>query len=340
MKRTLSSLILLTLTAASILLCLAVIADRPNKSLNGFSRKIIPREFSVLREWIFSEKVMAVAGIHANTIYLSTPDPARLLAWDLVSGKVQMIQLSLPAARDPNENFHTTVRYPNYYITGTNSRRLIVVNLLASGFAEYDIPTGPVLSTIITDSNHALLRCVDTVKHILEFVAFDFRRKEIIQRRPVLVNRDPSIYANDGMLSLDKENMNCWYTHFYSNAMLLVSPSKLNMRKWKTIDTNNIPKIGSARIGDAIAISKASTNINLANFAYKGKLYVQSALMADNENIRDFRDYAVIDLYDPAYSGSFYLPLSKEKLKQFMFDEKGNLITLLDDRILVFEQSD
>ena len=81
-------------------------------------------------------------------------------------------------------------------------------------------------------------------------------------------------------------------------------------------------------------------NVNFESSVSNGQLFVNSAIIADNESHRDFERNSVIDVYnltDGSYKISFYIPYYMGRRMQHFKVYKNGIIVLYNDAMIVFQ---
>lgn len=333
MKRALLILIALTVSAALILVTLDRLMGNPNSSLNGFNRKFIKTEMNLVNEFILNNARYQIAGAEGNKIYLETPKAGDLTVLDLSNNTTTGEKINIPVIDKLEPAFSTSVRYPEIYITGTNARKFIRGNLETGRAEIFDIATGPVLSTEVIDDNNAIIRCVDTTTFDLKFHKINFKTNEISGTANVSPVKSDDMFAYDGKLSFDRASNKFWYVNYYCNGITTFD-STLKLIRLNSIDTMSTPRAPVVHTTGSITHKKPPVSVNKGSFVYKGRLYVHSALRGDNEEL--LTEKTVIDMYEPAYRGSFYIPVPSHDFVQAEFLDDGRLAVLLKDRVLVY----
>lgn len=336
MKRSLIILLLLTVSAALILLSLDRLMGNPNRALNGFNRKFVDIKMSRNNEFKLNKFYYQISGFSNGKIYVQTKKAGHILVLDISTNTITGEKIDIPPIDKFEPAFHTTVKYPMIYITGINARKFIKGNLQTNKVEIFDLPMGPVLNTEIVDDENVIIRQVDTANYQLKFKNIDLRTKEITAEANVSLNNSESIFTYDGKLSYDSSKKKFWYVNFYCNEMAAFDKS-LELKRFTTIDTVGTPKVAVAQSTSSITFSKPPTSVNKGSFAYGGKLFVHSVLIADNE--QRFEGNTVIDVYDPKYQGSFYIPVPESEFVQAAFLDDQKIAVLLKDRVIVFNQN-
>ena len=150
------------------------------------------------------------------------------------------------------------------------------------------------------------------------------------------------VFCTDGMLHFVKDLGWLVYVYFYRNQFICADTSLNLLYRGNTIDTISQAKIklGEVKSESAIRLSSPPLMVNKKS-AVSGKwLFINSNLLAENEDTKVFEKSSVIDVYnlkDNRYEFSFYLPEFKGlKMREFkVFD--NSLIVLYDHYILKYK---
>lgn len=335
MKRSLIVLLLLTVSAALILLTLDKLMGRTNMKLNGFTRKFVERSWQKVSEFKLDKSYYSIAGFNNSKIYLQTAKAGELLVLNVQDKKVTKEIISFPPIDKFEPAFHTTVIYPNVYITGSNARKTVKGNLETGHIEIFSIPTGPVLSTEIIDGNSAVVRCIDTVTYQIEFRKIDFVNG--ISGMPLKAGEGggEDIFANDGSLNFDREKGQFWYVNYYSNGIMEFNAELSDVRRHVSVDTVSRPRVSVAHLEKSITHRKPPMIVNKQSFVYGGQLYIHSDLLADNE-VAPNPDITILDIYGPEYRGSVSVPAPSGEFVQAADLGDNKIAALQKDKLVVF----
>lgn len=150
------------------------------------------------------------------------------------------------------------------------------------------------------------------------------------------------IFCTDGMMHYSDGERKLVYIYFYRNQYLVMDDSFNLLVRANTIDTTSVAKIevSSMSSGDSRSLSAPPLVVNKQSCVYRRWLFVNSSLVADNENADDFSENSVIDVYDldqGHYLYSFYVPnFHRERLRYFqVFHNK--LVALFSRHLVSFD---
>lgn len=148
-------------------------------------------------------------------------------------------------------------------------------------------------------------------------------------------------FCTSGKLHYDRKTGDMIYVYTYRNSYIRIDPSLSAKYTGKTIDTTSRADIGVATItsSETRTLSRPSRVVNRLSALHGKFLLINSGLIADNEEIDDFRDSSVIDVYDVRtmrYTGSFYVPnLYGERLRNFVV-VNNRFVGLYERNLVVF----
>jgi hypothetical protein len=97
------------------------------------------------------------------------------------------------------------------------------------------------------------------------------------------------------------------YLYYYRNEFICAD-TNLNLKyRGKTIDTNTVAKIKIAKLNsrNQLTLAEPPLLVNKSACVWKNYLFVQSHLIADNENKEIFRHASVMDVYSQNKVKSF-----------------------------------
>lgn len=332
-------LTLLLLTLSGVFIISMMYWTTSNKSIrNGFSRLIVNHKITNLRTIEFDSENLYFAGWIGDILYLGDArTPFRLLAISDSARSVVTIDNKISAdvrhskisVDSPEFQLADLDRFNIYRgnVSTWDMTRLVHSRQL---FSE-ELPLGP-NSVILRDLNK------QNNRYILSKEVFDpFARH---QAETLIERQIDGLFCTDGMLRFDRSNALLTYIYFYRNQFF-VSDTSLNLiLRGRTIDTVTRANIKVAFIDSENyrTIASPPKIVNRASFAANGKFYVNSNLIADNEERRLHRKSDVIDIYDlfsGQYEHSFYIPrVERSRLRHFCIKQStlyvlnGSLLTI------------
>lgn len=165
-------------------------------------------------------------------------------------------------------------------------------------------------------------------------------RADTIERVGLLEKQLDGLFCTDGMLRFDEETKQIVYIYFYRNEFICADTTLTLHYRGHTIDTTSRARISVGNHDGHRTLSSPPHIVNRLATTYQGKLFVNSNLIADNEQPAEFSSVDVIDVYTlstGAYGFSFYLPrLSGDRVTRFALFEDG-LYALYPDALVIYK---
>ena len=320
---------------------LYVLSKTSNAQRNGFSRQFNYSIVGSKNKLDIRYNSYYIAGLSTDKIYLGNYTSAvHLLVADHSLIDTQHIKIDVPknlsiawkslrTAVNPPYIFMTEGLSPTYLIGRIGNFKVVNRNLDSqkfNGIVQLS-PSTAVLRAYNRQLSQNILTQVttDTLKP---------RRKDFIPDKQL-----DGIFSLDGMFLHNPNTSILVYLYYYSNQFLCLDEDLNLLYEGRTIDTISTAQIKIARIASEqkTTMGAPPLRVNIKGAISENWIFVNSGLMADNEDKRAFRNNSVIDvysLYERHYKFSFYLPKYKgEKLAHFKVS--GNKLAALYDRYLV-----
>ena len=149
-------------------------------------------------------------------------------------------------------------------------------------------------------------------------------------------------FCVDGMMMIDAGGNRFVYLYYYRNQFVVTDTSLTLLYRGKTIDTVSRAKITVADIHSeqSRTINSPPLIVNKRGSMYKNWLFVNSALIANNETREIFLNSSVIDVYNletGKYHFSFYIrDFEREKMQDFVVTG-DRIVVLYDEYIMVYK---
>lgn len=320
------------------------ISRRNDSGKNGFSRTLKPSFIGTKKVLDILYNSYYIAGLSNGHIYLGNyTAPVHILITDYNLADTQHIKMDLPDdLQIAWKSLRTTIYEPNIYtseqitpffLTGKiNDFKIFPRNLESIKF-NASLPISP-SCLIVRTFDHELKQ------NILASVTWD--SSKIKRREYVLEKQGDGLFSLDGVFLHDPHTDHFVYLYYYRNQFLRLDTDLNRIYKGNTIDTISKAQIDVVTIASEQRTTFASppVRVNIKGAISGDKLFVNSGLMADNEDRELFNQMSVIDLYalqDGEYQFSFYLPKHKdEKVKYFkVFDDK--LVAIYGQYLVIYD---
>lgn len=161
----------------------------------------------------------------------------------------------------------------------------------------------------------------------------------------ILQKQIDGIFDVDGNLLFDSHANKLVYLYYYRNQFIVTDPKLQLKLRGKTIDTISKAQIKVAFNQDRNErkLSAPPLMVNKNGFAYKGLLFVHSALMGQFEDTNMWSQASLIDVYDiqnNSYIVSFYVyHIEGKKLRRFLVSN-NNFYALIGTHLVSYKLSD
>jgi hypothetical protein len=321
-KKPLFLILAIMAVAIALVSMLAWVALSPIHQKNGFNRKFITTELTMLDVAKKDETVTSMVGETPHHIYFRTHDPAKLWVTDIhLQGGKYISLMNVPNNMRVASLFFTVVDSPAVQIMAGNGPAIITTELNGGSPVISKFPTAVFTRAVTIGPNSYIFRGFDTAnkKTIQVFMKGDPKTGEL-QKQRTLLNEEGGI-GSDGYLNYDKKTSLVTYVSFYSNKFYCLDTNLNLVYSGRTIDTMNTVKIETGEVNNIITNVSPARKVNGRSRVANGRLYTLSKLQADNEKGNEFDRNNPVDIYDiknGEYQGSFYIPgYKREKLIDF-----------------------
>jgi hypothetical protein len=148
-------------------------------------------------------------------------------------------------------------------------------------------------------------------------------------------------FCVDGMMNFDKETASLVYVYYYRNQYLVMNDELHLLFRGRTIDTIRKAhiKVGEVSSNNSRTMAAPPLVVNKKSCVSDNRLFVNSGLLASNEDKETFDKASVVDVYtywNGEYNYSFYVFDYKEyKMRDFRVIE-DRVITLFDHFIFTY----
>lgn len=317
------------LSALSLVLILYAYSDKINNKRNGFTRtflKYSPVQKSVLKT---DEKVLSIAGVTQDDIYLGTTEPGSILVVGANLKKKRIIDLNLKRFSKISVPIFSRcyIDSPTIYVFTGNIPAVINGNLNDKQVAIHYLNNKAKYNQAVPISpNTIVCRGVDTNNIFSRiFIKHNLLNQTFTVENNISEKINDGGLSSDGLLHYDNSTKLLIYVNYYQNKFICIDTNLHLVYNGNTIDTTKTPQIqvGIFSKGKVTQIKKTSPSVFVNGYSCvdNGFLYIHSNLKADNEKMTNFTGNSVIDIYQLTtgkYVGSYYIPLYKgEKLRTF-----------------------
>lgn len=300
-----------------------------NKS-NNFYRLLPPHPVSPNYSLDLNYNSYYLAGIEANDLLLAnSTSPLNMLKIDLTTRDTSHLKIEVQKSPDIRlrKSVKVSVLPPYFFLMDGITPKLLrgkINDLYAQQFM-YDSAYFNDITPISPNSFVIKALSSNSQENVLgkEFNTQPYVKLE----QQILEKQIDGIFCTDGMLHYNKENNLLVYLYYYRNQYIVLDTTLTIRFKGNTIDTNSIAKIKPISLvyENSKVMAAPPLLVNRKSYSAGNFLLVESNLMAENENVNNFREVSVIDVYnlrDNDYKFSFYIyPFKKQRLSDFMLTE-------------------
>lgn len=285
-----------------------------------------------------------IAGATVNEIYLGNRiDPLHMIIIDTQSSDTVHVRLSVDLPEHKSKRkFTVSIDSPYYFLMNGNLPAVFRGRLhewnAAKPMASHDyfvdaVPVGTsslvMRSYSVRSKGFALAKKTGSEGNL----EFNYR---------LLEKQIDGIFCVTGNLHYSREMGKLVYIYNYRNQYLVMDSSLNLSYRANTVDTfSHAPiKIAKIKSEGSHILASPPTMVNRKTTVNDRYLYVNSNVMASNEDIRDFRNGAVMDVYDLSegrYCFSFHLPHYNGKRLTDLIISNGKLIALYDRYIVLMK---
>lgn len=283
------------------------------------------------------------AGATDNNIYLSnTTSPLHMITAPLDLADTQHVELNLvgiDSIKSPLA-FRTVVDSPYVYMFHGTMPFILrgevnswnVDNFMGDQEQPYFAEAVPVgKSSFALRYYNTVTKQFDLGKRIIDSPYFDTSFN-------LLKKQLDGLFCVDGKLHFDKVSSKTIYLYSYRNQFVVADTSLNLSYVGHTIDTFSHVRIKVAQIGsNDNMLSAPPVQTNLLSTVSGNHLYVQSNILAKNEDKEKFMNNEVIDVYELTtgqYQYSFYVPRYGGK-RMLHFRVIGSQLLAINDRYLI-----
>ena len=310
---------------------------------NGFNR-IFPPHF--IKNWkvidIYKNSYY-VAGIDSKSVYLSTPtNPTALLLLDYIQNTKKEIQFRIS---DTNKIawrvLKAQVNSPNFYLTEGLTPTILQGELNSLNIKRTPLKDTHFIELIPLSTSSFILKTYDSVLEQNILSKNTLHPTDIKKPPNVLEKQIDGLFCVNGDLHYDDSLSHLVYVYSYRNQFILLDTNLNIIYKGRTIDTVSRAQIKVSELKSGkekkFVLSSPPLIVNKKSCISNNLLFIQSGLIANNENRNSFYRKSVIDIYNlrnGQYKFSFYLPEYKNKKVSDFIVHDGVLIALYDHYLL------
>lgn len=332
--------------AVAILGTLMAITTMPNENNNGFVRKWASEEtIKPIKSIHLQEDLSIIAGVSDNSIFIAGKSPTGILILNKVTNKKDTLAINLKYPQDKIVPFYIKIDTPKLFLHLNNLETIIDGNFPNSKFRATQSNSGVFMKSVQISDTLALIKTPDTTFKFQDLKIVNLNTGQTI-RSTILRNiKGLNLgIANDGMILYDSQFHSIIYVEYFRNRIICLDTNLLIKYESQTIDT-----ISSTSLNLAKEVKDDSTNkyvpsaarklVNDASIIEQGKLFIISALRADNQDIINFNSNLNIDVYNTnngEYIHSFQISKHKGKSVNSFIVKADTLYALFEKEINIY----
>lgn len=327
------------MAALGCLVVLVLVAGMPNDKKNGFNRQWLKM---TVRQQLSYQLPLAAERLFGtgDSLYLSEPSHRQIYCLDNNLRISDTVYLNVNKLLRPPVNFFADADH--IYVHEYNSGKLFSKGIHAAEFDSVKLSAGPFVKSLQLSDSLVVIRGFISGSFRPVFMRINIRNGE--QRRSgVLSEKADAGFSSDGILCSNTKKDRLFFVPYFENGIYCMDSGMKLRYKQHTIDSvfNSGIQVTGRGVGEMrkLYASAPRVKVNKRAFANDRFLFIESDLRADNEEENAFRQYPVLDAYNPengSYAGSFYLPVDKRTvLSYYVNGEK--LYVLLKDQVVSYE---
>lgn len=295
MKR-ISTLILIAVGGSAGVLLGALATVDKSKYKNDFVRLFPPHAADVTAVISIPEMPSYLIGMVGDHIYAGGRED--ILKISISSKDTSRIKLGLPFGS------HVTV-YPPYFFVYNGSTGFLSRGTISSWLVDTTFQSIPRFTAIrMISPNNAILQMINVDERQSLITGLKSVKKHVLKKQL------DGILCTDGVLQYSQKLKQAVYTFRYRNRFICLDTNLNIVRYGKTIDTTSVAKIAVSELNGQITMARPPLSVNTDAYVDGKYLFVQSNLVARNEQPDQTKDKTVFDVYnlvDGSYLYSFYI---------------------------------
>jgi hypothetical protein len=319
-------MLLCVISGTLIVIVLYWISGTPNTHKNGFNRHIENNFITTYHFLDIGVPHYRIAGASKKQIFLTNSNnPLEIKAVDYDLNNLHS-----------TEWFFNLPFFPANRVFSIDSPRADIFDRHSGKIHSYRIELNQP-TKISEDSIHGrqfdaglriseskiIVRTINLPMHQHTLTKIEMPGLTATENNSVIEKQVDGYLCTDGILLYDKTTARLIYIYLYRNQFLILDSNLHLIKRARTIDTvaHSEIKIHTFKSNAVVTFETPPLTVNKKACVWRGHLYIQSGLLADNENRKTFSNNSITDVYDlknGRYEFSFYIPhFTKYKLDEF-----------------------
>jgi hypothetical protein len=228
----------------------------------------------------------------------------------------------------------------NIYLINGNSGSFLINNLQSGKVTHLDEKNSFSLAVPLSASSFVLRTYDSTLGQ--NILCKKTLSKNVKYGRDLLTKQIDGKFCTDGMIKYSPDASRLIYIYYYRNEFICMDTNLNVIYRNRTIDTISRAHIKIDKVVDRNIVTASVIPILTVNkkcCINKKYLFVNSGMIADNEDKSAFNNQSVVDAYslsDGAYKFSFYLPeINHFKVNNFQVYD-STLVAIYDHYLVKF----
>ncbi len=310
------TIILCILTGSIVVIVLYLLSGAPNTHKNGFKRLIRPNYVKSWHSLDVGLSTYRLAGYTKNQLFVSNlTDPLmiRSIDYDISNAHIESWSFGL---KDLPKTSIVRIDSPWIDIFNSKQQKIVSYRLYHDSLIkinEDSYSVKPFDDGRRISGDELLTRTLNLTLHQYTLTGIKSLPPANFENATAIEKQIDGFLCTDGMMIYDPAISKIVYVYYYRNQFVILDSGLNLLHRVRTIDT-----VTQAQIKVYIFSSSAVTTfkgpsmpVNKRACVWKGRLYIVSGLLADNENRKSFSNNSITDVYDlnkEKYLFSFYIP--------------------------------
>lgn len=339
------TVILLGLGGLSMVIMLLIYIKEQQRAgrKNGFYRRIIS---GVIQDtgykWQLERSRWYIAGLTQQHLFIASSDAFNyLLKVDMqapAKGRQQIYIRKKENRHGPMPGATLFVTGPKFFIIDGHQPAVFKGDTINWMINTIDTPAASFDSGLLLSDTTMIVRALNN-----KGLSIGRLEPDRLHLSHILPDKNMNgIMEMDGTMCYQPSVSRFVYTYYYRNSFVVCDAALHVLFKKNTIDTIAYPQINVSqpdRFGE-IRLSSSPIVTNRRSAVSQEYLFIQSGLMADNEDRNVYQRSVVFDVYhltDGNYICSFYIPAPyRKKLFDFRVTD-SRLMVLYEDALVVYQ---
>jgi hypothetical protein len=339
--------ILLTLFLGSILVVVFLWVQTTHAPKGSFTRQFPPHLANIIHQIELPDSYLYLSGISSSAIYLGSinePDKFLVLSRKSLAAITSITGHKVKRSAEQRISTGTKILInpPNVHIIDGIWSTVLTGQLGSDHYTQHTLTSETISRAISLSRNSFVVLTYDTLLKTNKLFKTQIG-SHVVQSVPLTKQVD-GFFCTQGILNYDKASKQIFFVSQYKNEVLSLDSNLQLLYRSQTIDNYEQAEIEIDTIisGDVYKSTFSSPPLvvnRLISSSYP-HFYVNSLIMADNENPSLFRTNSVIDVYQQEngrYKLSFYLPhMDNSPITDFIVDNR-ELIVLSGKTLQVYK---